>query len=37
MAGLLRETGFELDAVYGSYELDPYESDSSILLFVAHT
>jgi hypothetical protein len=37
MAGLLRETGFELDAVYGSYELDPYESDSPIMLFVAHT
>jgi SAM-dependent methyltransferase len=37
MAGLLRETGFELDAVHGSYDLDPYESDSSIMLFVAHT
>ena len=37
MAGLLRETGFALDAVYGSYELDPYESDSPIMLFVAHT
>jgi SAM-dependent methyltransferase len=37
MAGLLREAGFELDAVHGSYELDPYESDSPIMLFVAHT
>jgi SAM-dependent methyltransferase len=36
MAGLLRETGFELDAVYGSYELDPYERDSDIMLTVAY-
>ena len=37
MAGLLRQAGFEVDAVYGSYDLDPYESDSSIMFFVAHT
>jgi SAM-dependent methyltransferase len=37
MAGLLRQAGFEVDAVYGSYDLDPYEGDSPIMLFVAHT
>jgi SAM-dependent methyltransferase len=37
MANLLQQTGFRVDAVYGSYDLDPYESDSSIMLFVAHT
>ena len=37
MAGLLEQTGFEVDAVHGSYDLDPYESDSPIMLFVAHT
>ena len=36
MAGLLRETGFELDAVYGSYDLDPYASDSGMMLTVAY-
>ena len=35
MAGLLGQTGFQVDAVYGSYDLDPYESDSPIMLFVA--
>jgi SAM-dependent methyltransferase len=37
MVGLLKEAGFEVDAVHGSYDLDPYESDSAIMLFVAHT
>lgn len=37
MAGLLDQAGFEVDAVHGSYDLDPYESDSPIMLFVAHT
>lgn len=37
MVGLLEEAGFEVDAVHGSYDLDPYESDSAIMLFVAHT
>jgi hypothetical protein len=37
MEGLLEEAGFEVDAVHGSYDLDPYESDSAIMLFVAHT
>jgi SAM-dependent methyltransferase len=36
MACLLRQTGYELDAVYGSYDLDPYDADSEIMLFVAH-
>ena len=37
MVGLLKEAGLEVDAVHGSYDLDPYESDSPIMLFVAHT
>ena len=37
MVGLLEQAGFEVDAVHGSYDLDPYESDSGIMLFVAHT
>jgi SAM-dependent methyltransferase len=36
MAGLLRRAGFELDAVYGSYDLGPYQDDSPIMFFVAH-
>ncbi len=36
MVGLLRHVGFQVDAVYGSYDLDPYEGDSHIMLFVAH-
>lgn len=35
MVGLLQQTGFEVEAVYGSYDLDPYEGDSAIMLFVA--
>jgi SAM-dependent methyltransferase len=37
MAALLQQVGFDVDAVYGSYDLEPYESDSPIMLFVAHT
>jgi hypothetical protein len=36
MVGLLCQTGFEVDSVYGSYDLDPYEGDSPIMFFVAH-
>jgi SAM-dependent methyltransferase len=36
MVGLLRQTGFEVEAMYGSYDLDPYQTDSPIMLFVAH-
>jgi SAM-dependent methyltransferase len=36
MVGLLEGTGFEVDAVYGSHDLEPYESDSPVMLFVAH-
>ena len=36
MIGLLEQTGFQVDAVYGSYDLDPYESDSPEMLFVAY-
>jgi hypothetical protein len=32
---LLERAGFRLDAVYGSYDLDPYGSDSPRLLLVA--
>jgi SAM-dependent methyltransferase len=37
MCGLLEQAGYEVDAVHGSYDLDPYESDSPIMLFVAHS
>lgn len=37
MEHLLCRAGFEVDAVCGTYDLDPYESDSPIMLFVAHT
>jgi SAM-dependent methyltransferase len=36
MEALLRQVGFELDAVYGSYDLDPYETDSHVMVFVAY-
>jgi len=36
MEGLLDQAGFVLEGVYGSYELDPLEDDSAIMLFVAH-
>jgi SAM-dependent methyltransferase len=32
---LLERSGFALEQVYGSYELDPYRSDSDIMLAVA--
>jgi SAM-dependent methyltransferase len=34
---LLRQAGFKLDAVYGSHDLELYESDSETMLFVAYT
>jgi SAM-dependent methyltransferase len=37
MEALLREAGFKVDAVYGSHDLEPYEGDSEIMLFVAYT
>lgn len=37
MAALLRAVGYELDTVYGSYDLDPYTAASELMLFVAHT
>jgi hypothetical protein len=36
MAGLLHRAGFAVDAVYGTYDLEPYETDSGIMLFVAY-
>jgi len=36
MVGLLRQVGFKVDALYGTYDLDPYETDSPLMLFVAH-
>jgi SAM-dependent methyltransferase len=33
---LLRQVGFEVDAVYGSYDLDPYETDSDVMVVVAY-
>jgi SAM-dependent methyltransferase len=36
MAALLRQAGFVVDAVYGSYDLDPCEADSEVMLFVAY-
>ena len=35
MEYLLRQTGFELEAVFGSYDLDEYTSDSERLIVVA--
>jgi SAM-dependent methyltransferase len=32
---LLARTGFQLENLYGTYELDPYRSDSDVLLAVA--
>jgi SAM-dependent methyltransferase len=32
---LLRMTGFSLEDVYGSYDLEPFESDSEKMIFVA--
>jgi SAM-dependent methyltransferase len=36
MLGLLEEAGFALEGSYGSYELDPFEDGSSVMIFVAH-
>jgi SAM-dependent methyltransferase len=35
MEGLLREAGLELDQVYGSYELSPYDETSEYMITVA--
>ena len=36
MESLLRQAGFDVDGVHGTYDLDTYEADSTIMLFVAH-
>jgi len=36
MENLLTAAGFVVDAVYGSYDLDPYETDSHQMFFVAY-
>jgi SAM-dependent methyltransferase len=36
MVHLLERAGFALDAVYGSYDLDPYEVDGDLMLCIAY-
>ena len=36
MEALLRESGFLVDDVYGSHDLDPYQDESETMLFVAY-
>lgn len=36
MVQLLERAGLMVDTVYGSYDLDPYETDSEIMMFVAY-
>lgn len=36
MVSLLERARFQVDAVHGTYDLDPYEDESAIMLFVAH-
>lgn len=36
MEHLLQQAGLEVDGAYGSYDLDPYQADSAIMLFVGH-
>lgn len=36
MAHLLERAGLAVDAVYGSYDLDPYEDGSDLMLFAAY-
>lgn len=36
MEGLLSESGFELEGIYGSYSLDPLDRHSEQMIFVAH-
>jgi SAM-dependent methyltransferase len=36
MLGLLDEAGFAIEGIYGSYELDPFEDSSPVMIFVAH-
>jgi SAM-dependent methyltransferase len=36
MALLLRQAGFAIDGVYGTYDLDPYEAESEQMIYLAH-
>jgi SAM-dependent methyltransferase len=36
MACLLEQAGFTVDDVYGSYDMDPYDSDSESMILVAY-
>lgn len=36
MEGLLSEAGFVIEGIYGSYQLDPLEDGSPVMIFVAH-
>lgn len=36
MEGLLAEAGFEMEGVYGSYQLEPLDDSSRTMIFVAH-
>jgi len=36
MLGLLDEAGFEIEGIYGSYELDQFDDGSPVMIFVAH-
>jgi len=36
MLGLLEESGFEIEGIYGSYELDRFDDGSPVMIFVAH-
>lgn len=36
MEGLLAEAGFELEGIYGSYQIEPLDDNSRTMIFVAH-
>jgi SAM-dependent methyltransferase len=36
MEALIELTGFELEGIYGSYQLDPFDADSEQMVFVMH-
>jgi hypothetical protein len=36
MEGLLVEAGFEMEGIYGSYQLEPLDDSSRTMIFVAH-
>lgn len=36
MEGLLSEAGFAMEGTYGSYQLDPLDDSSPVMVFVAH-